>query len=522
MHFPLNHLYRNINTGEVFVLDDGGEVDLDLGNYERFLDITLTKDCNITTGKIYSEVIEQERSGKYLGKTVQVVPHITDAIQNWVLRVSHAPFDSTGVKADVCIIELGGTIGDIESAPFIEALRQFQFKVDPQSFCLVLVSLVPVVGSVGEQKTKPTQSCVRDLRALGLSPDIIACRSSDDLTSNTVCKIANFCHVNSSDVFPVKDCSTVYEVPILLHKRGIVNTLKNKLALDNLNIHNIPPTLSAWKDMCDNFKTLTGNNIITIVGKYTNLKDSYISLIKAIEHASMACNSSIDIVWVESNDLEDSSKASDYDKYKNAWDKIHNTNAVIIPGGFGERGIDGMIAAACWCRLNKVPLFGICLGMQVIAIEFARNVLNISGANSEEFNPKSPDNVVISMHEGTGSKKAETMKLGAYDIVFSADFRQSKLYRLYNKPVIRERFRHKYVLDPKFNSLFSQNGLEALSVDKLNRCANILELNDHPFYVGTQYHPEYITRPLRPSPCFVGIVHAACGTIDKHLFSQNL
>ena len=377
--------------GEVFVLDDGGEVDLDLGNYERFLDINLGKNNNLTTGKIYSKVIEAERRGDYLGKTVQVIPHITDAIQDWIEDVAHVPADGSNDSPDACIIELGGTVGDIESAPYIEALRQFQFRVGRENISFVHVSLVPVMGPVGEQKTKPTQHSVKELRGLGITPDILVCRSTSPMTDETKEKLAAFCHVSPNAVMSTHDVPNIYHVPLMLESQGLCKIL-------NVDC-NATSLLSDWRKMALNLDTLTEDVSIAMVGKYTELTDAYLSVIKSLQHAAMKVNRKLKINWIEASHLEDSWKSNDVKEFENSWKLLKASDGILVPGGFGDRGIEGKILAAEYARTSSVPFLGICLGLQVATIEFCRNVLNLTNANSTEFedNPAYP--AVIFMPE---------------------------------------------------------------------------------------------------------------------------
>ncbi|KAG2599086.1 hypothetical protein PVAP13_5KG414400 [Panicum virgatum] len=422
--------------GEVFVLDDGGEVDLDLGNYERFLDIKLTRDNNITTGKIYQSVIDKERKGEYLGKTVQVVPHITNAIQEWIERVAMIPVDGKEGPADVCVIELGGTIGDIESMPFIEALGQFSYRVGPGNFCLVHVSLVPVLNVVGEQKTKPTQHSVRGLRGLGLTPNILACRST-----------------------------------------------KVRIAM---------------------------------VGKYTGLSDSYLSVLKALLHASVDCRRKLVVDWVASTDLEDSTVIEAPDAYKAAWDLLKGADGILVPGGFGDRGVQGKILAAKYAREKNVPYLGICLGMQIAVVEFARHVMNLTDANSTEFDPDTKTPCVIFMPEGSKTHMGATMRLGSRRTFFKvADCKSAKLYG--NVTYVDERHRHRYEVNPDMVPEFENAGLQFVGKDDTGRRMEIIEIPKHRYFVGAQFHPEFKSRPSKPSPLFVGLVAAASGQLDRVL-----
>ncbi|KAG8507692.1 CTP synthase 1 [Galemys pyrenaicus] len=354
IHLP--RMFSLFTAGEVFVLDDGGEVDLDLGNYERFLDIRLTKDNNLTTGKIYQYVINKERKGDYLGKTVQVVPHITDAIQEWVMRQALIPVDEDGLEPQVCVIELGGTVGDIESMPFIEAFRQFQFKVKRENFCNIHVSLVPQPSSTGEQKTKPTQNSVRELRGLGLSPDLVVCRCSNPLDTAVKEKISMFCHVEPEQVICVHDVSSIYRVPLLLEEQGVVDYFLRRLDLPIERQSR--KMLMKWKEMADRYDRLLETCSIALVGKYTKFSDSYASVIKALEHSALAINHKLEIKYIDSTDLEPSTLQEEPVRYHEAWQKLCSANGVLVPGGFGVRGTEGKIQAIAWARKQKKPFLG--------------------------------------------------------------------------------------------------------------------------------------------------------------------
>ncbi|VAH11450.1 unnamed protein product [Triticum turgidum subsp. durum] len=382
--------------GEVFVLDDGGEVDLDLGNYERFLDIKLTRDNNITTGKIYQSVINKEREGEYLGKTVQVVPHITNAIQDWIERVAMVPVDGQEGPADVCVIELGGTIGDIESMPFIEALGQFSYRVGAGNFCLVHVSLVPVLNVVGEQKTKPTQHSVRGLRGLGLTPNMLACRSTKELEENVKEKLSQFCHVPAANIFTLYDVLNIWHIPLLLRDQKAHNAILKVLNLESVAQE---PKLDEWVARATLYDTLQDEVRIAMVGKYTGLSDSYLSVLKALLHASVSCHKKLVVDWVASTDLEDSTASEAPDAYKAAWTLLKGADGVLVPGGFGDRGVKGKMMAAKYARENNVPYLGICLGMQLAVVEFARHVMKFPDADSTEFNPNTKTPCVIFMPE---------------------------------------------------------------------------------------------------------------------------
>ncbi|TFY74719.1 hypothetical protein EWM64_g9293 [Hericium alpestre] len=452
---------RPTEHGEVYVLNDGGEVDLDLGNYERYLNVTLSRDNNITTGKIYQHVIDRERRGDYLGKTVQIVPHITNAIQDWIERVSKIPVDETGEEPDVCIVELGGTVGDIESAPFIEAMRQFQFRVGHENFALIHVSLVPDMH--GEQKTKPTQTTVHALRGLGLLADLIACRLiiPQPLEQATKEKISMFCHVATEQVVGVHDVSSVYHVPLLLQSQGIVTFLHKRLNL--AGIHLTPEMKERgvllerrWKTLTTSQERLFDRVSIVLVGKYTDLKDSYMKLI---------------LQWVESSNLELRTQEEDPAKYHDAWRTIVGAGGILVPGGFGHRGTEGMMLAIKWAREQKIPFLGICLGFQLAVVEFARNVLGMPHATSGEFEPESKEDVIVFMPE------ISRTHMGGTDAPRAAP-------------------------------------------DRLRAGRGVVE--DHPFFVGLQAHPEFCTRPLNPSPPFLGFVAAACGpnVLEEYMEDQ--
>ena len=510
---PLEH-------GECFVLNDGGETDLDLGNYERYLNVTLTKDHNITTGKIYSHVIAKERKGDYLGKTVQIVPHLTNAIQDWIERVSRIPVDDTGLEPDVCIIELGGTVGDIESAPFVEALRQFQFKVGKENFALIHVSLVPVIH--GEQKTKPTQAAIKDLRSLGLVPDMIACRCSEQLNQSTIDKIAMFCHVGSEQVVNVHDVNSTYHVPLLLLEQKMIDYLHNRLQLTDITLNDDDKQrgndlLAKWKKTTGNFDASMETVKIALVGKYTNLKDSYLSVIKALEHSSMRCRRKLDIMWVESTDLEPETQETDKARFHEAWNKVSSADGVLVPGGFGTRGTEGMIHAARWARENKIPFLGVCLGLQIATIEFVRDVIGKTEASSTEFveGLDEENQIVIYMPEIDKATMGGNMRLGLRPTYFQDNSEWSKIRKLYGSPAsVEERHRHRYEINPDIVNELEENGLIFVGKDESNKRCEIFELKNHPYYVATQYHPEYTSKVLDPSKPFLGLIAAASGILD--------
>ena len=493
--------------GEVFVLDDGGEVDLDLGNYERFLDIALTRDNNITTGKVYATVVERERRGDYLGKTVQVIPHITNEIQEWIERVAHVSSDGGDGPPDACVIELGGTVGDIESAPFVEALRQFQFRVGRDNICFVHVSLVPVMGPVGEQKTKPTQHTVKELRGLGIIPDILVCRSAKPLQDDTRAKLAAFCHVSEDAVVSAHDVSNIYRVPMMLEEQGVSGVLSG---LFGFELPSERPLLDDWKAMADRVDNPAEEVHIATVGKYTGLSDSYLSVIKALQHSSYAVGRKLVIDWIESADLDDQTASADPEAHAAAWELLRGADGVLVPGGFGIRGIEGKIKAAEYARKNGVPYLGVCLGLQVATIEFCRNVLDMEGANSTEFDEDTPHPVVVFMPEISKTHMGGTMRLGTKPTPFLVD--DCKMRRLYGgADHVDERHRHRYEVNPELIKQIEEAGLKYVGKDETGQRCEIMELDGHPFFVGTQYHPEFKSRPGRPSPPFLGLLMAACG-----------
>ncbi|KAF2401006.1 CTP synthase [Trichodelitschia bisporula] len=516
--------------GEVFVLDDGGEVDLDLGNYERYLNVTLTRDNNITTGKIYKHVIERERKGDYLGRTVQVVPHVTDAIQEWIERVAKIPVDDTGEEPDVCIIELGGTVGDIESMPFVEAMTQLRRRAGKGNFLQIHVSYIPVIH--GEQKTKPTQQAIRGVRSAGLIPDLIACRCEMELEKSTVEKIAHFCQVDVEQVIVVRDMPSIYQVPVLLEEQGLIPLLKQGLQLD-ATIE--PDMLTRGKHIWQQWRTLTTPNqnfyeplSIALVGKYTTFHDSYLSVIKALEHSAMRCRRRLTIMWVDSEHLEPAAQETDPAKYHKAWHNVCTADGILVPGGFGDRGTEGMIAAARWARENKRPYLGICLGMQIAVIEFARNVVGMAGATSEEFVAKDAEGkpaaktdqlAIVFMPEIDKTTMGGTMRLGRRPTHFQPGSEWSKLRALYGgKETIDERHRHRYEVNPEVIARLQEKGLAFVGKDDSGVRMEVVELAkevEHPWFVGVQFHPEYLSRVLEPSRPYLGFVAASAGVLAE-------
>ncbi|XP_055388380.1 CTP synthase-like [Condylostylus longicornis] len=503
--------------GEVYVLEDGGEVDLDLGNYERFLNITLTKDHNITSGKIYEKVIRRERKGEYLGKTVQVVPHVTNAIQNWIKSVAFRSVDKCSGAPDICLIEVGGTVGDIESAVYLEALQQFFCKAGEDNFCLCHVSYVPIV--CGEPKTKPTQHSVKELRQAGLRPDFLFCRSELPINESARAKIALFSQVPHSHVISVHNVSNVYRVPMLIEEQSfgelVCRVRKLGLVAPSPSPESPPASLqdptfsmSRWESLADKADSASNPVRIGIVGKYTGFGDSYLSVVKALHHAAVEADLKLDIVWIESTDLEQQNTKTTPAMYREAVAKLESVDGVLCPGGFGDRGICGLEAAAEYCRTHSVPFFGICLGMQIAIIEFCRNVLGLEDANSEEFDPHSQHKVVVFMPEVNADIMGGTMRLGNRATIIRD--KKSVAYKLYDQqPVIYERHRHRYEVNLDFVPAIEAHGLKFTGQDERGQRMEIAELQGHPFYFAVQYHPEFTSRPIKPNPCFLGFILAA-------------
>ncbi|CAN8316273.1 unnamed protein product [Cochlearia groenlandica] len=483
--------------GEVFVLDDGSEVDLDLGNYERFLGCTLTRDNNITYGKIQQYVMDKERKGDYLGATVQIVPHITDTIKEWIERVAMIPVDGKEGSPDVCIIELGGTIGDDESKSFTNALSQLSYSVGSDNFCLIHVTLVPVLGVVGEQKTKPTQHSIRDLRGLGLTPNIIACRSTKVLEENVKAKLSRFCYVSIENIFSLHDVHNIWHIPLMLKDQKAHEVISKVLKLDGIAKE---PSLEKWVSMVEVSDNLHVPVRIALVGKYTELSDAYLSVFKALLHASVALSKKLVIDLVPSTDLEKTTKKEGAD-------------GVILPGGFGDRGVEGKILAAKYARENNVPFLGICLGMQIAVIEFARSVLGLPDANSKEFKPETIHPCIVFMPEGSKTHMGGTMRLGSRRAYFHV--KESKSARLYgNKEFVDERHRHRYEVNPDMVACLEKAGLSFAAKDETGTRMEIVEVPGHPFFVGVQFHPEYKSGPGKVSPLFLGLIAASCGELD--------
>ncbi|KAJ5964459.1 uncharacterized protein N7479_004335 [Penicillium vulpinum] len=514
---PLHH-------GEIYVTDDGGEMNLDLGNFERYLSTTLQRDHNITTGKIYQDIISKERVGDYLGKTVQVVPHVTNSIQEYIEQTAKIPVDESQAEPDVCIIELGGTVGDIESSPFIYALSQLRKRVGRENLVQIHVAYVPVVppGASGEQKTKPTQRSISDVRSAGLSPLLVACRCETALDPGTIQKIANMCSMESEQVISVHDGPTTYHVPLLLEKQNLLGILCEhlELPLDRTPTPRIEQGRRMWKDwvhLVRNHDTITDTVSIALVGQYTSNKDAYRSVSKSIEHAAMYCHKKVKIVWIDAAHLEDETYQNSPVKYHKAWHDIHSVQGIIVPGGFGTRATGGMIEAIKCARSNKKPFLGVCLGMQLAVVEYARHVMGITDAGSQELHPESNNHVIICMPEHNQEYGSSTMRLGKHPCIFKEDTDWSKLRSLYGPTItqIEERHRNQYEINPAMVEKLEKAGLTVVGKDTTGKRIGIVEIRDHPFFVGVQFHPEYLSRVLRPSKVFLGFFAAAAGCLEK-------
>ncbi|BFK80308.1 CTP synthase [Clostridium baratii] len=478
--------------GEVFVTDDGAETDLDLGHYERFIDENLTQNSNITTGRIYWSVISKERRGEYLGGTVQVIPHITNAIKDKVYRAAKER------DVDVVITEIGGTVGDIESQPFLEAIRQVRSEVGGDNVCFIHVTLVPYLGKAGELKTKPTQHSVKELRTIGIQPDIIVCRSEKELSEDIKNKIGLFCNIDGKSVIQNLDADHLYEVPLMLHAEGLDNLVCEKLHLGCKDIDN-----SEWIDMVQRIKNLEDEVTIALVGKYVELHDAYISVVEALSHGGLANNTKVNIKWVNSEELES----------QDVNEVLKGVQGILVPGGFGDRGVEGKIDAIRWARENKVPFLGICLGMQCAVIEFARNVLGLEGAHSSELNPETKYPVIDIMPEQKDIEDlGGTMRLGVYPCKLDEE---TKAYDCYKDEVIYERHRHRYEFNNEYKKEIIENGMTIAGTSPDGRLVEIVEIEDHPWFVAAQFHPELKSRPNRPHPLFTGFIEAAVAEKTK-------
>jgi len=475
--------------GEVFVTDDGAETDMDLGHYERFIDAQLGRDNNTTTGKIYGTVIARERRGEYLGGTVQVIPHVTNEIKEEIRRVG------AGVDADVVIVEVGGTVGDIEGLPFLEAIRQFRHDVGDENVMYLHVSLVPFLEAAGELKTKPTQHSVRELRSIGIQPDVIICRTAQPLSRAIKEKIALFCDVAPEAVIQALDAETIYEVPLILEEEGLGTIITERLGLDAP-----PPDLAEWREMVDRIKRPVARVRIALVGKYMGVADSYVSIVEALRHGGIAHRAEVAISKVDSEVVE---RWSAEDVAAN----LHEFDGILVCPGFGSRGVEGKVNAIRYARENGIPFLGICFGMQWAVVEFARHVCGLAGANSTEVDPHTPHPVIDLLPEQKAvTEKGGTMRLGAYPCRLSPD---SVAGRAYGVPEVEERHRHRYEVNNAYLDVLTRHGLRVTGVYPAKNLVEIIELPHHPWFVGTQFHAEYRSRPNRPHPLYREFIGAA-------------
>ena len=471
--------------GEVFVTDDGGETDLDLGHYERFIDENLTTESNATTGSIYSAVIAAERHGEYLGKTVQVIPHITDEIKR---RIRVLATEDT----DVLITEVGGTVGDIEILPFLEAIRQFRLDVGEHNICYVHVTLIPFIGPSGEHKTKPTQHSVTELRSAGIQPHAIVCRSNEPISDDLERKISRLSNVPFEGVVNAPDANSLYEIPLLLNEEGLDSYICDSLGLDNPE-----PDLEDWRALVSRVVSATATVRIGLIGKYVSLVDAYLSVVEALNHAGAHHGVQVEIDWIQAEEVEGMLSEG----------RLKDLDGIVIPGGFGERGIEGKIAAAGFTRQNEIPCLGLCLGLQCMTIDFARNVLGLESAHSSEFDPSSPHPVIDLMESQRDvSDMGGTMRLGTYVAQLKPD---SQVSAIYGEEVVSERHRHRYEFNSRYRAKFEDTNFVCSGESPDGRLVEFIELKDHPFWVATQAHPEFKSRPDRPAPLFRAFVEAA-------------
>ena len=470
--------------GEVFVTDDGGETDLDLGHYERFIDENLSRNSNATTGSIYQAVLAAERRGDYLGKTVQVIPHITDEIKRRIRRMASD-------DVDVVITEVGGTVGDIEILPFLEAIRQYRKEAGRGNVCYIHVTLVPFIGPSGEQKTKPTQHSVTELRSRGIQPDVIVCRSEESLSPSLKRKISNLCDVDERAVVNAADVRNIYELPLVLHDEGLDTVVCDVLQIE------AKPDLSSWQSVVTMVENATKPVRIGLIGKYIELHDAYLSVVESIKHAGFHHGASVEIDWIQAEEVEGLLAAG----------RLSDLDGMVIPGGFGIRGVEGKIAAAAFARENNLPCLGLCLGMQVMTIEYARHVLGMTDAHSTEFDPSTQHPVIDIMNDQRDvTDKGGTMRLGAYYAVLEPG---SKVANAYGESVVSERHRHRYEFNSQYRTRFEASGFVCSGTSPDRRLVEFIELKDHPFWVGTQAHPEFKSRPDRPHPLFREMIGAS-------------
>jgi CTP synthase len=476
-----------IQHGEVFVTEDGGETDLDLGHYERFIDENLSKYNNFTTGKIYQNVIDNERRGDYLGSTVQVIPHITDEIKNSIKKTLERKL------TDIIITEVGGTVGDIESLPFLEAIRQFKEDAGRKNVIYIHVTYIPYLKTTGELKSKPTQHSVKELRSIGIQPDIIICRSEKELDNGIKSKISLFCDIDTRDIIESLDLEHLYEAPLMLKKQNLDLRVMRKL-----NIKIGKSDLEGWKNLIKRIKSLEGNVRIGIVGKYTDLKDAYISIVESLNHGGYHHGKNVEAVWINSEMIKTKEEKNNL---------LGNVDGILVPYGFGKRGIEGKIEAIKYARENKIPFLGICLGMQCAVIEFSRNVLKLKDANSTEFDPDTEDPVIDLMPDQKNQdKKGGTMRLGRYKCSIK---KGSKAFNAYSKKDIVERHRHRFEFNNKYKDMFESHGMDITGINEEKKLVEIIEVRDHPWFVAVQFHPEFKSRPDKPHPLFKDFIKAS-------------
>lgn len=483
--------------GEVYVTDDGLEADLDLGHYERFIDENLHTYSNLTTGRVYWNVINKERDGKYLGETVQVIPHITNEIKSFVIRAGeHA-------AADVVITEIGGTTGDIESLPFLESIRQVALEVGRKNCLFIHVTYIPYISGSQEYKSKPTQHSVKELQSYGINPDIIVARCDETIPQSVLDKISLFCNVEKRCVIQNKTLPSLYEVPFMLEEQNLADIVCEKTGLEIRK-----PDLTEWKQVVENIKASTKPVNIALVGKYVALHDAYLSVSEALYHGGFENHAKVNIQWIDSEGLENA----------NLDEVFKDTDGIILPGGFGDRGIEGMISVANYARNKQIPYLGICLGMQIAAIAFARDVLGFEDANSYEFDSESKHTIIDFMEDQSNDiKKGGTMRLGSYPCSLKAD---TKIWSCYKKDMIDERHRHRYEFNNEYRSEFERNGMRIVGTSPDKQLVEAIEYTNHPFYIGVQYHPEFKSRPNRPHPLFVGLVKASLENKERAVTSK--